>query len=126
MTHSSLALFRICLEPSMLHPTTPSDDFQQVHEFHRPVIQEIDMDDEEEAPLEPEEEDGDVNGSKKKEIGLMLGEIHLLNTLKTKLMIIARARNTSKDVTRGMKDMKLEGTQSKPQNMSYEELHMAE
>lgn len=31
----------------------------------------------------------------------------------------SKSKIISKDVTRGMKDMKLEGTQSKPQSMSY-------
>lgn len=48
-------------QSSMLHSTTPDDD-----ESNKPVIEEIDMDDEEEAPIEPEKEDGDVNGSNKK------------------------------------------------------------
>lgn len=51
-------------QSSVLHPRTPSDDLQQVDESNSPVIQEIDMDDEEEAPLELEEDD--VSGSKKK------------------------------------------------------------
>ncbi|MCD9637539.1 hypothetical protein HAX54_020874 [Datura stramonium] len=106
-------------ESSMLHPTTPSDDFQQVHESNRPVIQEIDMDDEEEAPLEPEEEDGDVNGSKKKRDRAYANRNPLIEHPEDQVDDHSKSKSISKDVTRGMKDMKLEGTQSKPQNMSY-------
>lgn len=108
-------------QSSMLHPRTPPDDLQQVGESNGPVIQEIDMDDEEEAPLEPEEEDGDVNGSNKKRDGAYANRNPLVEHPEdqTDDHSKSKSKSISKEVTHGMKDMKLEGTQSKDQSMSY-------
>lgn len=107
-------------QSSMLHPRTPDDDLQQVDESNRPIIQEIYMDDEEEAPLEPEE-DGDVNGSKKKRDRAYANRNPLIEHPEDQAddHSKSKSKSKSKDVTRGMKDLKLEGTQSKTQNMSY-------
>lgn len=97
-------------QSSMLHPITPSDD--------GPVIQEIDtVDDDEDAPLEPDEKNGDVNGSKKKGDRAYANRNPLVEHPED--LTDDHSKIISKDVTRGMKDMKLEGTQSKPQSMSY-------
>ncbi|WMV11280.1 hypothetical protein MTR67_004665 [Solanum verrucosum] len=103
-------------QSSMLHPITPSDD-----ESNRPVIQEIDTeDDDEDAPLEPDEENGDVNGSKKKRDRAYANRNPLVEHPEDLTDDHSKSSKIiSKDVTRGMKDMKLEGTQSKPQSMSY-------
>ncbi|XP_049380731.1 uncharacterized protein LOC125845288 [Solanum stenotomum] len=105
-------------QSSMLHPITPSDD-----ESNRPVIQEIDTeDDDEDAPLEPDEENGngDVNGSKKKRDRAYANRNPLVEHPEDLTDDHSKSSKIiSKDVTRGMKDMKLEGTQSKPQSMIY-------
>lgn len=106
-------------QSSMLQPRTPPDDLQQVGESNGPVIQEIDMDDEEEAPLEPEEEDGDVNGSNKKRDRAYANRHPLVEHPEDQTDDQSKSKSISKDVTHGMKDMKLEGTQSKTQSMSY-------
>ncbi|XP_055815025.1 uncharacterized protein LOC129884767 [Solanum dulcamara] len=101
-------------QSSMLHSTTPDDD-----ESNKPIIEEIDMDDEEEAPIEPEKEDGDVNGSNKKRDRAYSNRNPLVEHPEDQTDDHSKSKIISKDVTRGMKDMKLEGTQSKPQSMSY-------
>lgn len=105
-------------QSSMLHPTT-SDDLQRVDQSKSPVIQEIDMDDEEEAQLEPEEEDGDANASKKKRDRAYANRNPLVEHPEDQTDDRSKGKIITKDVTRGVKDMKLEGTQSKPQSMSY-------
>ncbi|KAG5597738.1 hypothetical protein H5410_038970 [Solanum commersonii] len=149
----------------MLHPS---------HESNRLVIQEFDTeDDDEDAPLEPDKENGDMNSSKKKrarayanrnplvehpedltdgnssfyfldvgkkprivlptdvrgnenglgrweglaEVGLKVGPTLVFK--RNWMQDHSKSKIISKDVTRGMKDMKLEGAQSKPQSMSY-------
>ncbi|XP_016575289.1 uncharacterized protein LOC107873078 [Capsicum annuum] len=104
-------------QSSVLHPRTPSDDLQQVDESNSPVIQEIDMDDEEEAPLELEEDD--VSGSKKKRDRAYANRNPLVEHPEDQTDDHSKNKIISKDVTRGMKDMKLKGTQSKTQSMSY-------
>ncbi|KAM3322944.1 hypothetical protein P3S67_004095 [Capsicum chacoense] len=104
-------------QSSVLHPRTPSDDLQQVDESNSPVIQEIDMDDEEEAPLELEEDD--VSGSKKKRDRAYANRNPLVEHPEDQTDDHSKNKSISKDVTRGMKDMKLKGTQSKTQSMSY-------
>ncbi|CAN4125830.1 unnamed protein product [Withania somnifera] len=106
-------------QSSMLHPRTAPDDLQQVGESNGPVIQEIDMDDEEEALLEPEEEDGDVNGSNKKRDRAYANRNPLVEHPEDQTNDHSKSKSLSKDVTHGMKDMKLEGSQSKTQGMSY-------
>ncbi|CAN4111764.1 unnamed protein product [Withania somnifera] len=106
-------------QSSMLHPRTPPDDLQQVGESNGPVIQEIDMDDREEAPLESEEEDGDVNGSNKKRDRAYANRNPLVEHPEDQTDDHSKSKSISKDVTHGMKDMKLEGSQSQTQGMSY-------
>ncbi|KAK4379394.1 hypothetical protein RND71_001256 [Anisodus tanguticus] len=106
-------------QSSMLHPRTPADDLQQVDESNRPVIQEIDMDDEEEVSLELEEEDGAANGSKEKRDRAHANRSPLVEHPEDQTDDHSKSKSVSKNVTHGMKDMKLEGTQSKTQCMSY-------
>ncbi|XP_060218835.1 uncharacterized protein LOC132645707 isoform X3 [Lycium barbarum] len=104
---------------SMLHPRIPADELQQVDEVSGPVIQEIDMDDEEEVSLELEEEDRDVNGSKEKRDRAFANRNPLVEHPEDQTDDHSKSKSVSKDVTHGMKDLKLEGAQSKTQGMSY-------
>ncbi|OIS99172.1 PREDICTED: uncharacterized protein LOC109230855 isoform X1 [Nicotiana attenuata] len=105
-------------QSSMLHPTTPADDLQQFANSNGPVIQEINMDDEGEVELESAEEDG-VNGSEEERDRDYANRNPLVEHPEDQTDDHSKSKSVSKDVTRRMEDMNLEGTESKPQSASY-------